>query len=281
MSSEFYLDSFVLFPEKEKVFAFFPSALTPFKRVEIGFSEPIEDFHIKRDGSQTYSVFEYVVSGKGEMIIDGQKYFAKAGDIFVLREGEPHDYSADPSAPMTKLWIKYEAVYTIPMFDAYGVQTGIYHAEGARTYFERLQKLPETKFSEIEAAFMVSECVNKIIYLAAASKSVDATCDEVRIREALDTSVYQKMDLDLLAKKLHISKSNIIRKYKKRYDITPYEYLLNLKIENAKIMLKSTSMTIREIAERLCITDEHYFSSLFCRRVGMRPLAYRNANRDI
>lgn len=281
MNNDFYLDSFVLYPEKEKVFAFIPSTLSPFKRVEIGSTEPMENYHIRRNGIQNYTVIEYIISGKGEVIANGQKRSAKAGDVFILIEGESHFYRSDPSDPFKKIWIKYEADYTVPFLKAYCVGSGVYRAEGARTYFERLQKLPETKLTESEVAFMVSECINKIIYLAASSKSIDAGCDEVRIREALDTSVYQKIDLDSLAEKLHISKSNIIRKYKKRYGITPYEYLLNLKIENAKIMLKSTNMNVREIAERLCISDEHYFSSLFFRRVGMRPLAYRNTNRDI
>ncbi len=281
MSGSFYLESFASYPEKESVFAVFPSTLSPFRRAEIGSTSPIEQYRIHRDGAQTYTVFEYVVSGRGEVVLDGQKYSVKAGDLFILPAGEPHLFRSDPTDPFAKLWIKYESEYMLPMLNSYGVRSGVFKAEGARSYFERLLRLPETNLTESEAIFMISECVNKLVYLAASSKSVNAGGDEMRIREALNTSVYQKIDLDDIAERLHMSKSNIIRKYKKRYGVTPYEYLLGLKIENAKIMLKSTNMTVREIAERLCISDEHYFSSLFYRRVGMRPLVYRNTEQDL
>ena len=86
---------------------------------------------------------------------------------------------------------------------------------------------------------------------------------------------YAVDSLDELSEKLHISKSNVIRIFKKRYGITPYEYLLSSKIDAAKVLLQSTQMTVREIADRLCVSDEHYFSTLFCNRVGMRPSDFR------
>ena len=87
--------------------------------------------------------------------------------------------------------------------------------------------------------------------------------------------MYEKINLDTVASNLHISKSNLIRVFKKNYGVTPYEYLLTLKTETAKILLRETTMSVKEIADRLCISDEHYFSSLFFARVGMRPREYR------
>jgi AraC-like DNA-binding protein len=128
----------------------------------------------------------------------------------------------------------------------------------------------------------VADCVHKIISLAATKRisgSV-ADSDEYRIREELNAALYRKLDLDELSAKLHISKSNIIRIFKKRYGITPYEYLLSAKIDAAMALLQSTQMTVKEIADRLCISDEHYFSTLFRKRVGIRPGEFRKTEQN-
>ena len=101
------------------------------------------------------------------------------------------------------------------------------------------------------------------------------------IREELGAALYQKLDLNLLSEKLHISKSNIIRIFKKRYGVTPYEYLIASKIEAAKALLVNTQLPIKEIADRLCIVDEHYFSTLFCNRVGVRPSHFRKNVKNV
>lgn len=280
MGESVFVDAFVKYPDKERAFTFFSPTSSPFRSADIGYSEPRPDSHIHRRGSQIYTVFEYVVSGKGKLSVQGKKYKINAGDVFILKPEEEHDFRGDRDEPWEKIWIKYRSDYMLPFLKAYNIDSGVYHIENAKPYFERMLNLPSTNMPANEVAYTISECVNKIVYLAAVSSSPDVESDEVRIREALNASVYEKIDLDAFAKSLHMSKSNIIRKYKKRYGVTPYEYLLSIKIETAKIMLISTKMTVREIAERLAITDEHYFSSLFYRRVGMRPLLYRKTHEE-
>ena len=49
------------------------------------------------------------------------------------------------------------------------------------------------------------------------------------------------------------------------------------RLETACLLLRSTALPVREIAFRLCFPDEHYFSSLFHRKLGLTPSAYRPA----
>jgi transcriptional regulator GlxA family with amidase domain len=100
------------------------------------------------------------------------------------------------------------------------------------------------------------------------------------MRRILASYVHKKLNLDELAESLHMSKSNIIRIFKKKYNVTPYEYVISLRIETAKILLRDTKLSIREIADKLVFFDEHYFSSLFLKKVGVRPGIYRNTSRD-
>ena len=60
-----------------------------------------------------------------------------------------------------------------------------------------------------------------------------------------------------------------------RFGVTPYRYLLSRRLETARLLLRGTALPVREIAFRLCFSDEHYFSSLFRRKTGQTPSAYR------
>jgi AraC-like DNA-binding protein len=220
-----------------------------------------------------------VLEGEGEIFLDGEWKRVQAGQMYILRGEDEHRYRALPANPWKKIWINYRADYILSFMDAYGIKSGIYKCEGAKNYFEAAFEFVRFGNMRSEICKTLAECVHKIISLAA--ESLDDVSDgtqnlvAVRIRQEIGNSLYTKLDLSLLAEKFYMSKSNVIRVFKKNYGLTPYEYLISLKIEAAKSLLLGTQMTVREIADRLCISDEHYFSNLFFKRVGVRPVDFR------
>ncbi len=273
-------DYILEYPEKEKALGFASENKTPFKSAVIGITYPVPEYHIQSDVRPCVG-FEYVVDGEGEIYVNGEWLTAGAGCVFILREGEKHNYRAKPENPWHKLWINYNAEYTGKFLDAYGITTGVYHAPEARQYFERAIELADAPESFIDLCYLIAECVHSIASSVSAHTARGEGCDYSRIRDALDLSVYKKCDLDAIAKTLHMSKSNMIRVFKKHYGVTPYDYLLDRKIETAKLLLNGTSLPVREIADKLCILDEHYFSSLFLKRAGVRPREYRKNQRAV
>jgi AraC-like DNA-binding protein len=57
--------------------------------------------------------------------------------------------------------------------------------------------------------------------------------------------------------------------------VTPYAYVLGKKLELAKKLLDNTNLTVKQISEKLCFSDEYYFSSLFKNKIGVSPSVYR------
>ena len=265
----------VKFPQKERASVFITESGIPFINALIGITLPSPDYHIERAQKSPVTVFEYVVEGEGKIFLNGKWETARAGDVYILRSHEGHRYRSDSQNPWKKIWINYVSDYTSPMLDAYRLKSGIYRAGSARVYFEELLSLSESGAQSSETYYAIADTVHRIIHAIASTRDkIDS--DEYKIKEALNGAVYERLNLDTLSEQLHLSKSNLIRVFKKNYGVTPYEYLLSLKISAAKLLLKDTKMTVREIADRLCISDEHYFSSLFLKKVGMRPRDYRN-----
>ncbi|MFY7750705.1 MAG: AraC family transcriptional regulator [Exiguobacterium acetylicum] len=79
-----------------------------------------------------------------------------------------------------------------------------------------------------------------------------------------------------LASELNMSLPTFSRQFKKHYDQSPKELIHQLRMQRAKEwMIAHPDWTIAEIAERVSINDEFYFSRLFKKREGLSPSQYR------
>ena len=278
MSKTVSEESLVLYPKRESAAAFLPEGGIPFREAVIGITYPYGEYRIDRPRPSNYTVVEYVESGKGRIRVDGAWISARAGDVYILSENESHRYEADRKDPWQKIWVNYEAEYFLPLLRSYGLGTGVYRGEGVASHFRRLLALAESGDHGRRTAFEIAALVNEILHRVA-SAALPVASDAAAIRAALNGSVYDKLDLDSLALSLHLSKSTVIRTFKAAYGQTPYDYLLSLKMEAAKLLLRDTDMTVSETALRLAFSDGHYFSNLFFERTGVRPRDYRRTVR--
>jgi len=84
--------------------------------------------------------------------------------------------------------------------------------------------------------------------------------------------------VDILAKQLCLSRSQLYRKFISVIGQSPKEYMLTLKFEKAIEMLKTKQYRITDISNELGFTDAHYFSMCFNQRFGVSPSNYFSKN---
>ena len=111
----------------------------------------------------------------------------------------------------------------------------------------------------------------KLQDIAALSKQV------AEEKELLDRRLTEPVTVSETAAAVGLSASQLTRVFRARFGETPYHYLLGRRLETACLLLRSTALPVREIAFRLCFPDEHYFSSLFHRKLGLTPSDYRKS----
>ncbi|MFP4661566.1 MAG: helix-turn-helix domain-containing protein [Halanaerobiales bacterium] len=85
----------------------------------------------------------------------------------------------------------------------------------------------------------------------------------------------QKLALDELARTINYSPFHLIRLFKTETGKTPFEYLLDIKINKAKELLKSTGLSIKDICFSCGFNNRSHFSVIFKRKTNYSPSQYR------
>lgn len=95
------------------------------------------------------------------------------------------------------------------------------------------------------------------------------------IKEYLDAHYSEKITLDDLAERFYINKFYLTRVFKEQFGQSVTNYLVQLRITQAKRMLRFTDRSIEAIAQDCGWSDANYFSRLFKKVEGIPPGEFR------
>lgn len=97
------------------------------------------------------------------------------------------------------------------------------------------------------------------------------------IIEYMKANIYGNINMLNISERFNVSASYINRLMKMRYNTTPMDYYIRLKIEEAKrLIIEDKNIMIKDISDSLCFSDQHYFSKVFKAYVGVSPSEYKN-----
>jgi AraC-like DNA-binding protein len=250
----------------------------PVRDILVGRTHPFAEYRKNLGATKKYYIFEYVLSGKGMIRFDGEWYKLEAGDTYIIDKNTVRKYQSDPDCPLDKIWVSFSSDYIDSMLLHCGVKAGVYRVR-ARALFEGILAVAMGKSSVKEKVFTIANSIHEIIMeIAKAKKAGNDNISE--IKNSILAMLYEKCSLDEIASRFFMSKSNLIRTFKKHTGTTPYKFLIEEKIRIAKLLLGSTNMSVKTIAEQLCFTDEHYFSYIFKEKTGISPLQFRRGDGD-
>lgn len=210
----------------------------------------------------------------------------KAGDLFLLFPGEWHTYYPTGKHGWKSYWIGFKGKNVDDRVKAgfLSVDKPIYHvgfsADIIRLYEEAYKRAQE------EAPYLqqiLAGIVNHLVGLMyALERSMELSKDHtrvdminlarLRIRESLEVD----LTIQQIAEDLGVSYSNFRKLFKEFTGISPALYQQDLRLQRAKELLATTSLSIKEIAYRLRFESPDYFSSKFKIKTGKKPSEFRN-----
>jgi len=102
-----------------------------------------------------------------------------------------------------------------------------------------------------------------------------------RVRDRMDREYAQPLDVEALARGVHMSAGHLSRQFKAAYGESPYGYLMTRRIERAMALLRQSDLTVTEVCFAVGCQSLGTFSTRFTELVGVPPSAYRRATAPV
>ena len=97
-----------------------------------------------------------------------------------------------------------------------------------------------------------------------------------RVRDRIDRDYAQPLDIEALARGVHMSGGHLSREFRSAYGESPYSYLMTRRIERAMALLRRGDLSVTEVCFEVGCSSLGTFSTRFTELVGVPPSMYRS-----
>jgi AraC-like DNA-binding protein len=151
-------------------------------------------------------------------------------------------------------------------------------------HVEKLAEEMELECEQAEPGYEVAlraKLLELMVYLSRCYTRTDTTEAHALLRVgnvigALEKDFHRDWKLDELLDIAHMSRSNLMRVFRKATGQSPIEYLVRLRIQKAMSLLRNTDQTVTEIALQVGFNDSNYFTRQFRKTLGQSPRKFRS-----
>jgi transcriptional regulator GlxA family with amidase domain len=233
----------------------------------------------------SYAVWQYTLSGRGCMEINGHYRDLLPGSLMIVSVPGPHAYYLPEFSGHWEfvflVMIGREVIRITRM-----IEQRIGNVMNAEKLPQTIALLYDTfkKFfsGEINNPFNNSGYTYRLCmqFLEEAqisrSEPEGATFEE--FKKFMKKNIHRDVSVDEMAEFMHLSRSHFTRLFSKEMGMSPRMYLEDLRLRTAMDILFEKTSTIKETAARCGIYDVNYFCRLFKKRYGISPGKYKERN---
>lgn len=229
-----------------------------------------------------FNKFYYFIEGEGTLIIEGDVFTPQPEELFLIPANTKHTYFHNPDRPVLKYWSHFHLVLDQE-------QKLLYHPETVKctipkglivpTFEALVQTDPSAnpldalteKTTLLHILKLFLERVNLATILP--RNTDDISC---KIIAYIRSHLQNEITLVELANLIHLHPNYFIKYFKKRFNVTPIEYVNTLRLQMAaKSLTQDPDQSIQRIAEEVGFNDYRYFSRLFKKKYGVSPSQFR------
>jgi AraC-like DNA-binding protein len=223
--------------------------------------------------------------------LDGQAHYQDGNglerdivpaDLIVVFPELAHRYGPRPGQRWTEFFLVFEG----PVFDLWrecgllDVERPILHVEPVDQWLTKLEAVPGAPRQPGSEQPMVEVCrLMQVMAEALAWGGGQGTPAEQRImaraRAALESDHARELDLEQLSRELGMSYETFRKRFARHCGMPPARYRVARLVDRACALMETSSLTDKQIADRLGFGNQFYFSRRFKQIVGVSPREFR------
>ena len=282
-----------------------PKVFSVSKIITIFYMELSKDFHY--DGEQ-HDFWEMVYIDKGEMLCtaDKNQFTLKSGEVTFHKPNEYHNLSGDgknaPNVGILTFECNSPAIRQLDgkIFRLNGEEKRLLSqlmSEGLSCFrmedpgnplLQNLYILPDAPFGGFQMLrnlleiFLISlyrhrDNLTKTSRQSIHIDGVDVNFEIKELLDVLQANLYGRLTVSAIAKAVGKSESTVKMQFRTFYSGGIMRYYNDLKIREAKKLIRENRYTMAQIAELLCYDSAQYFSKCFRDATRMTPTQYRRS----
>lgn len=232
----------------------------------------------------------YVTGGNGQFRIEDHMYPVSANDLIIVNPGVEHTETSLNAHPLEYIVLGVEGL------ELYGIEeensrycivnflgskdTILFFLQNMLTEIEAKAPGYEIICQNLMEAFVIHlmRQTNFSTTLAPVRRRSSRLC--ATVRRYIDNHYKENISLDLLAEMTHVSKYYMVHAFTEEYGISPINYMISHRIEEAKQLLKNDDYSMGFISRMLGFSSPSYFSQSFKKMTKMSPNEYRRRHRN-
>lgn len=212
-------------------------------------------------------------------------YTVYPGESFLMKPGKQYSYRSTSDEQWINAWIGFNGTRAAEYLAMTDFAEKPVIKTGTEIY-EELRKLTDQNFDQKNPTvrFMNASAILWRIFSHLTDISHTA-CDQVYRSSYSDRAVafihnnyFFNISVSDIAAALNITREYLYTLFKKDIGKSPSQYLLDLRIEKACVLLQESDYPIARIAQHIGFYDHAYFTKTFRARLGISPRQYREQN---
>jgi AraC-like DNA-binding protein len=221
----------------------------------------------------------YFLEGEGVFYTNKTKYRIRENQVFVTSDFVPHKITAGKDS-----FISYYAVLMEfdsldkELIDALNKKGPITLTENKRFFFEWIKDNGMSKNINLR----LSSCHKMLGFLYSLDQDfVEEESINIAVEKALKymrLHLFENISLEELASYVTLNPIYFNRLFCKKMNFPPIKYFSLLKLEAARSLLATTSLSIKEISAKLNYSSQFHFSKCFKDNTGFAPSLYRKTH---
>lgn len=230
-------------------------------------------YEVRRKGLDSFLMF---FIREGEMLFEfgGRAFTARKKDLVLLDCREPHIYRALTRTEF--YWIHFDGNASGAYFKYFRENKGI-HFQNLHKMEEQFVLIHDMMRNGCPDEGAVSVQVHRILSILYSNVGQNRTPSDIvaRAKVYIDEHYMEKLSMSGIADASRVSQSHLFRLFRDETGMSPYGYLMNVRMDHAMKLLLNTSYTVEEIADYCAFCSSANFIRAFRQSTGVTPSRFR------